>query len=39
MGELAAHFFKRTAAVLAGIRADGATFITFPKSQGLQWCG
>jgi hypothetical protein len=25
---------KHAAAVLAGIRADGATFITFPKPEG-----
>jgi hypothetical protein len=35
VGELAAHLKQRATAVLAGIRADGTTFITFPKPVGL----
>jgi hypothetical protein len=37
MGVTVARFFGRTTTVLAGIRADRTTAITFPGTQGAQW--
>ena len=37
MGVTVARFFGRTTTVLAGIRADRTTVITFPGAQGAQW--